>query len=133
MSRRKLFLVGVTTLIASALFLYLLLRPRATVENYRQIHDGMNLADVEAILGPPAYRSKAPIYGILCTNAGTLREEYAAFEETDEEVHWIDGGGTILVGFRGTVTCKRYDARQDESPVDKFRRWIWTARKALGW
>ncbi len=124
MSRRKLFLVSVMAVVACALFLYLAFTPRVTVENYHQIHDGMNLVDVEALLGPPAERSQNPAYGLLCTNAGTLREEYGAFEEADEEAHWEDGGGTILVGIRGTVAYKRFDPPHDEPLLAKLHRWL---------
>jgi hypothetical protein len=125
MSRPKLFLVGVTAMIAVPLVACLVLKPRITAENYHQIHDGMNLADVQAILGRPVGDPIAAI-GFLDLCIANLREEYAAFQETDEGLRWEDRGGTILIGFRpgGTVTYKRYDPRHNEPILDKFRRWL---------
>jgi hypothetical protein len=131
MTRCKLLYGSLTAIIAVPILAYLVLAPRVTAANYQQIHDGMTLADLESLLGPPAERSKIPVYWLLCTNAGMLREEYG--EEADEEVHWQDGGGRILVGFNGTVVYKRFDPGQDESPLDKFHRWFGTARRAVGW
>jgi hypothetical protein len=127
MTRRKLFLVGVTAVVACALFPYLAFTPRVTAENYHQIHDGMNLADVEALLGRPIGDPIPAVnFLFLCSSVGTLREEYAALEGTDDGLQWHDGGGTILVGFRpgGTVTFKRFDPPHEEPLLDKFRRWL---------
>lgn len=122
MSKRKLILLGVMATVAVPLAAYLIMRPRITAESYEMIHDGMTPAEVEALLGPPIVRSQIRVYCFLCTDAGTLRESYGSHREADEEVHWKDGGGTILVGFNGTVVYKRFDPQQDEPLLDRFRR-----------
>ena len=126
MSRRKLFLTTGSLTAAVVLSLVIYSIPRITPENYHKIHEGMVLADVEGLLGRTGDSIPAGTFLVLCSNVGTLREEYADFEGTDEGLQWHDGGGTILVGFRpgGTVTFKRYDPRHDEPLLDKCRRWL---------
>jgi hypothetical protein len=71
-------LVGMTAMIAVPLVAYLVLKPRVTTENYDLIHDRMNLAEVEALLGKPTGGS-IPAVNFLYLCSTDLREEYAAF------------------------------------------------------
>jgi len=127
--KRLLLSAGVllTAAFAGLLVIHLALGHRVTEENYQKVHDGMRLADVETLLGAPTGEPIPAVnYLFLCSSSGTLREEYAVFERTDEALLWHDRRGTIIVGFRpgGTVTSKRYDPGQNESPIDMLRRWL---------
>jgi hypothetical protein len=53
----------------------------------------MQLADVEAILGPPNI-GRTPAIGYLDLCVAMLKEEFAAFEAADEAYQWHDNGGT---------------------------------------
>jgi len=94
--------------------------PGITLENAERIHQGMTLAEVEALLGGPAGDYRTP-------GATKFAFAYHFLSDPDGEVmEWNGDEGTAMVSFDADsrVFNHMYLKAPSESLLAKLRRWL---------
>jgi hypothetical protein len=117
--------VLLTAAVAGLLVIQFACRQTVTVENYQQVHAGLRLSDVEALLGPPTGDREAALsYLFMCSATGKLKEDYESHKGFDPAFVWHERGQSIVVGFTpsGTVSFKLYYPGEPESLLSLFGR-----------
>jgi hypothetical protein len=113
MRRRPLLWLAGLALVVGALLLTdrLLWAPGLTENNVRRIRPGMNLAEVEALLGGPA------------ADSFEMPEDYPAFRWQRE---WREGGEVVVVQFAadGKVLAAAGRGRARPGPLARLRAWL---------
>jgi hypothetical protein len=126
MPKRTLFCtLGLLALaVAGFLIIPLAWAPRITPESYDKVKEGMQLADVEAILGPPQMRQFRVAWHYDMRTVERLHADFSPEREVAEAIRWQDRGGMIIVGFiaSGEVAFKLFDPVPEASFADKLRR-----------
>jgi hypothetical protein len=128
MPKRTLFCVlGLLAMaVGGFLLIPLALPPRVTPENNQKIREGMRLADLEAILGPPQMRQFRVAWHYDMRTVERLHADFSPEREVAEAIRWQDRGGMIIVGFiaSGEVAFKLFDPVPEASFADKLHRWL---------
>jgi hypothetical protein len=130
-TRRRLLLFGLLAgLLAMAAGVWLLWpRTAITRENAARIQEGMTRQEVESILGGP---QRVEVGGKTMTGgSGTSRVVHVMKPGVYAEFpFWVSVEAWIVVSFdenervrAGGVECRSV-VRNEESPLDKLRRWL---------